>query len=404
MEISKIKETLGRHVNVESTKKEVTTLKMLLNNIEGLISQYRLELNETEMIIRKEEETLKEKKDAAYNNASIALRKVIDECNDKIDSLISRLQSLQKFNELEIRNLEQQKKELITKRKVVEEEIVERIEELNAKLAVAESKIYIFKDKESALKPIRDSIEDEESKLKSKKESMDFKIDVLDDVTNQIRQVNERIINDLQEARELAEEEKAVKVKRFEEECELFHNINEHSDLILLEYFEQVDLTAIVAIIKRVIEKKEHKSQVAALLAKSISDRTEVIAKIDALNNDLETVKQEREILKGKVAATTENIRGQVKETYGELKTVMAMAKAIGNFEEMMKDDDKVDANTKASSTASEDNTDSTISTILSNLANGIINEYANQDSTSEEKQKSSGALDEVSQIFGKRK
>lgn len=397
MEKQKIIDLVGRHFSAEAIKKELLNLKILLSSTDCRISQNNVELRALEESIRSLERKVELQEYNAIRKANSTIEKIGKVYDFQIADIDAKITEIVQQREDTLFELYNNIAELEVKLDTANSKSESQISELKQSLEAANTKMYIFKNKEKELAEITRRIEEVEMAMREKQMILTVEIEKEKAEVSKTNQVATEKINE-QEANKKAvnEQKSATKTGYYKEVTSLAtitsHNISE------FKYFDKKDLQELVASKEKLSASKEQHSQISSSLAETVADREEIIKRIALLDDKLVNVQKEREIVKEKVNETKETLSNQAKSVFGSLKTAMEMAAEYAQ-EEAKKEKSNPEP---AEQTSTEENNEEPVS--LFDVISDFVEEYANKQTKEKEEPTISDTLNDVFNIFMKRK
>lgn len=397
MEKQKIIDLVGRHVSAEAIKKELLNLKILLSSTDCRISQNNVELRALEENIRSLERKVELQEYNAIRKANSTVEKIGKVYDSQIADIDAKITEIVQQREDALFELYNNIAELEVKLDTANSKSESQISEFKQSLEAANTKMYIFKNKKKELAEITRRIEEVEMAMRGKQTILTAEIEKEKAEVSKTNQVATEKINE-QEANKKAvnEQKSATKTGYYKEVTSLAaitsHNISE------FKYFDKKDLQELVASKEKLSASKEQHSQISSTLAETVADREEIIKRIALLDDKLVNVQKEREIVKEKVNETKETLSNQAKSVFGSLKTAMEMAAEYAQ-EESKKENSNPEP---AEQTSTEENNEEPVS--LFDVISDFVEEYANKQTKEKEEPTISDTLNDVFNVFMKRK
>lgn len=404
MEKEKIIETIERHTSVDSAKKEVTRLKTLLNTTECVISQYQAEINALDKAIKDEEKELE-----------LARKEAIAKAKENADNSIN--ENKKKKVQLEKQQKENKKqhyKDVDNYRLIKEEEsqaltdsknfIKEQLKELSKRLEETKNKSYIFRKKlkEQDIKDLENMLKNNKLLLEQQSQLYNNRIN---EINKEIHELEEKYKagkeNLRKEINELDEENKNIQ-NNLNNQIEVFNSINSMSGedwakTRNLSYFNQDSIGNVMHLLNKIFTYELKKQEKEELLKEKQEEKTNTIDEMNTLNNKIECTLKERKEFK-------ENVEKQAIETINTVKTIIDTNFNQDNTKTKEQGDEYQDNPFDFRSILEESRKETR--DFLSDLADEIIDSYANKESNDNEKKAPTigDAINEAINIFKKRK
>lgn len=351
MKKNEIIDMVGRQFSVENAKKELITLKTLLNTTQCKISQYNIELKAVEQEIESQRTVLDSKMKEAQDSARERFERAKESCNDEKAELKKKYRDERAAKDFEIKKN-------------------------NYHISVTEYELAELKRN-----PNSNAVSENDN---VKKSELSTKITML----YQKDSLLQCEANELFEAYEQAESkvcEKELDIEnKFFEETRIFERLDSSTNLNDLVYYSQLDLAYIAFLKERVSKLREKKSEITMGLEQSSSEKTTTIGRIQLLESKIESALNDRAYLRGKVVSTTEALGRQAKEAFTMVKTAV---------------DSKINDSTQTTSEQSDTTETLDFESIIKGLAEGIVEDYANQGSKVFPKE----TLNTIFKVFGKK-
>ena len=320
MDKQKIIQTVERQTSIESARKEIVTLKTLLNTTECKISQYQIELNNLEKNIEEEEKALELERKKAIAQAEEYANNLIKLNENKIDAYNKQIIQQEQTYKTQIDILKEEEATLKEKLELFKTQTQEEIETLGSELDKIKNKTYLFKakQKEEDIKRLEKMIETYNINLANKQILTTNDINNIENNMKNIKEEFESNKADINKVIDLAKQNNETHKSNLAHQKELFTSINTCSDedyakRSKLTYFDKETLNNVMNLIEKITTTKNKKQEKEIVLNQSKIEKEDIINKINSLNAKIEEALKEREDLKEMLEQTKENFGKQVK-------------------------------------------------------------------------------------------